>query len=176
MPHFFATANDLLPIFASVESKRPLRYTRSEHVTESMVRSFESGAHLPTLRAPSKYSSASTSPAYLVMAADNEVVLRELAPSEGRVRWSIDQLANPDSTMLWHGGMYGKSILLYGRVATTSKTRVALSLQRAFESAIKKQFVRVKAFYVGAQAEELLDRGFRLTISAESPNDYDLKR
>jgi hypothetical protein len=110
------------------------------------------------------------------MAADNEVVLRELAPFEGRARWSIDQLANPDSTMLWHGGMYGESVLLYGRVATTSKTRVALSLQRAFESAIKKQFVRVKAFYVGAQAEELLDIGFRLTISAESPNDYDLKR
>ena len=120
--------------------------------------------------------SAISGPAYLVTDTDTEVALRELSPFQGHARWAIDQLANPDSTMLWHGGMYGDSVLLYGRVATASTSRVAASLQRVFESAIKKQFVRVRTFYVGAQAAALLDQGVRLTIGAESPKDYDLRR
>jgi len=172
MPHFFATADDLLPVFGSVESRRAVRYTLSQHTTEKSIQSFQSGAQLPTLRATLAHPNAVACPAYLVSDETTEIALRNIDLKT----WAIDQLANPDTTMLWHGGMYNGSVLLYGRVATASTSKVAASLQRAFDSSIKKHFVRIKAFYVGAEAESLLDKGLRLTIGADSPKDYDLQR
>jgi hypothetical protein len=45
---------------------------------------------------------------------------------------------------------------------------------KRFNSAVKKTFTKVKAFYVGPKALELLERGMRLTISAQSPREFDL--
>jgi hypothetical protein len=172
MSHFFATADDLLPVFESVESRRTVLYTLSGHVTEKNVMSFSSGAQLPTLRMPMTEANASSCPAYLVSEVGAEIALREISSNV----WAIDQLANSDTTMLQHGGMYGNSVLLHGRVASASKTKTSTSLQRAFDSAIKKHFVRIQSFYVGPQAEKLLDNGIRLTMGALSPREYDLKR
>ncbi|HET7868436.1 MAG TPA: hypothetical protein VFL86_28830 [Burkholderiaceae bacterium] len=44
MPHFYATAADLLPVFASVESKLSLRCTLADHVDSISIKSFQSGA------------------------------------------------------------------------------------------------------------------------------------
>jgi len=71
--------------------------------------------------------------------------------------------------------MYSESVLLYGNVATASKSPGAIRLQRAFETAIKKNFERIKNFYVGSHAKALLDLGVRLTIGAESPKASDLQ-
>jgi hypothetical protein len=176
MPHFFATADDLMPVFSSVESKRDIRYVLSGHLTAPAPTCYLHGAELPTLGTSLPLPSAIDGPAYLVMDSNKDVSLREIA-LEGNVKhWAIDQLENPDTTVLWHGGMHGELVLLHGRVATASKSPIAASLQRAFEAALKKHFRRVKAFYVGAQAESLLDRGIRLTFSAGATNDYDLCR
>lgn len=95
---------------------------------------------------------------------------------EDKPRWAIDQLANPDSTVLWHGGLWRPDVLLSGRVASNSKTASSQSLQRAFDTQIKRHFSRIKAFYVGEEAAQLLDSGARLTTSVQSPLEYDLTR
>jgi hypothetical protein len=176
MPHFFATPEDLLPVLASVEAKLSVQYTRMGHRLSRDVECWQQGRELPTLSQPFPVESAVAGPAYLVTLGGTVVATRKMSPLNGRDRWSIDQLENPDSTVFWHGGRYGESVLLYGRVATVSRTVVALKLQRAFESALRKQFVRVKAFYVGKCAEELLDRGVRLAGAVQSPPEYDLSR
>lgn len=176
MSHFFATPEDLLPVFASVETRNRLAYTLMDHIDSPRVVSFLSASEIPTLFQPSPADSSINCPAYLVTRADQPISVRELPSSAGTRRWAIDQLDNPESTVLWHGGMYGEGVLLSGRVATASTSPTARSLQRAFDSAIKKQFTRIRSYYVGKHAELLLDGGCRLTMSAQSPALYDLSR
>ena len=104
------------------------------------------------------------------------MVVRQLSRHEGRDRWSVDQLANPDSTVLRHGGLFKENVLLAGEVRTAFKTAVALRLQRAFDAAIREHFVKIQAFYVGAAAEALLDSGCRLTAADQCPPEFDLRR
>ena len=176
MPHFFATAEDLLPVFSIVEAKRNLSYTLMDQIYSPKIVSYAHGSELPTLHSPAPSESAVNCPGYLVTDAEQSVVLRELSIYEGRRRWAVDQLENPDTTVFWHGGLYEETVFLHGRVATVSKSKLAQSLQRSFASAIKKEFVRIKAFYVGAEAAALLSAGCRLTIAKQSPREYDLSR
>lgn len=176
MAFFFATPEDLLPVLLSVEVRHRLSYTRTGHVDKPSVESFQTAKDLPTLFQPAPFESAIVNPAYLVTESATDVVLRQLSPYEGRERWAVDQLSNHDSIVLRHGGFYGDRLLLNGEVRSAYKTSVAIRLQRAFDAAIRKHFVKIKAFYVGKQAEALLDSGYRLTAAQQSPPEFDLCR
>ncbi|HWG46909.1 MAG TPA: hypothetical protein VN688_29370 [Gemmataceae bacterium] len=176
MAFFFATGDDLLTVLLSVEARYSVVYTPFDHVYEPRVEQFRSVRELPTLFRPQPYESAVCGPAYLVTEAGTEVVLRPLSRYEGKDSWSIDQLANPDSTVLRHGGKYRDNVLLQGEVRTAYKTKVAMRLQRAFDAALRKHFVKIGAFYVGPGAEALLDSGCRLTAAEQCPPGSDLCR
>jgi hypothetical protein len=88
--------------------------------------------------------------------------------------YAVDQLINPHSITLSHGGLFRPDVLLSGRVSTASESAVSKTLYRAFTTAIAKRFVRIRAFWVGPQAEALLHQGCRLTDSADSSTEYDL--
>jgi hypothetical protein len=176
MAFFFATADDLLTVLLNVEAKHTVVYTPFAHVYEPRAEHFRTGRDLPTLFKPQPYESAVGGPAYLVTVAGADVVLRQLSRHEGKDRWSVDQLANPDSTVLRHGGLFKENILVSGEVRTAYKTRVALRLQRAFDTAIRKLFAKIQAFYVGPAADGLLDSGCRLTAAEQCPPEFDLRR
>jgi hypothetical protein len=172
--HFYATAKDLLPIFELVEAKIPLGYTRTGLFDEDAYMTFGSGAELPTLTKALGVSSAVAGPGYLVTERPSLIHSRGIQQNDGRKKFAIDQLMNPDSIVFQHGGLYSDQILLSGRIATASDTPVATKLQRAFSTALTKKFVRVKAYWVGPDALALLERGARLTIGAASPSEFDL--
>ncbi|HEY2529281.1 MAG TPA: hypothetical protein VGJ20_15260 [Xanthobacteraceae bacterium] len=176
MAMFFATADDLLSVLLSVEAKHAVVYTPFDHIHEPRADHYRTVRDLPTLFKRQPFESAVGGPAYLVTEAGTEVVLRQLSRYEGRDRWSVDQLANPDSTVLRHGGLFKENVLLQGEVRTAYKTTVAQRLQRAFDVAIRKHFVKIQAFYVGPAAEALLDTGCRLTAAERCPPVFDLRR
>ena len=176
MAFFFATPEDLLPVLLSVETRHHLSYTPCGHIDKPMIESFGTARELPTLFLPAPNESAVAGPSYIVTESTATIVLRELSPYLGKERWAVDQLENPNSTVLRHGGFYGEHLLLRGEVRTAYKSPVATRLQRAFDTAIRNAFVKVKAFYVGKQAEALLDAGYRLTAAKKSPPEYDLQR
>jgi hypothetical protein len=176
MAFFFATGEDLLPALLRVESRHAVVYTPFEHIHQPRADYFRTARDLPTLFQPQPFESAVCGPGYLVTEDGTEVVLRQLSRYEGKDRWAIDQLANPDSTVLRHGGMYGDKVLLRGEVRTASKTKAALRLQRAFDAAIRRHFVKIGPFYVGPRAEALMDSGCRLTAAEQCPRESDLRR
>jgi hypothetical protein len=176
MAFFFATGHDLVPVLLSVEANHAVVYTWIGHIHEPRAKHFRTARDLPTLFQPQPFESAVAGPAYLVTEAGIEVLLRQLPRYEGKDRWSVDQLANPDSTVLRHGGLFKEHILLPGEVRTAHKTKIAQRLQRAFDAAIRKHFVKIQAFYVGPIAEALLDSGCRLTAAVQCPPELDLRR
>ena len=171
---FFATADDLLPIFEAVERKHRLMYTLCGLFASNQVASASSGASIPTLRSPAPHESAIACPQYLVTAAGCQVAIREVRQDRGGVRYAIDQLTNSDSIVFQPGGLYPPNILLNGRAGSVSDSPFSTQVYRAFTSAIGKAFQRVNAFYVGPQAYELWRQGHRLTQAVQSPPEYDL--
>ena len=176
MAFFFATSGDLLPVLLSVEARHSIVYTRVDHVNTSRVEPFCSARDLPTLFQPAPFESSVNCPTYLITESGTDVILEQLHCYDGKDRWAIDQLANPDSTILRHGGLYGDNVLLHGEIRTASKTQVAVRLQRSFDTAVRKHFVKIHSFYVGRDAVALLDSGFRLTAAGQCPLEFDLRR
>jgi hypothetical protein len=172
--HFYATRDDLLPVFDTFESKHRVAFTLTglrESPSPTMV---QSGSAIATLGHPATISSASSGYQYLITPAGQSVAVREVPQTAGGIRYAIDQLANPISIVFQHGGFYASDILLYGRVGTCSEHPTATKLYRAFASAVAKHFSRIQAFYVGQEAKGFLDGGCRLTIGAHSPRECDL--
>jgi hypothetical protein len=176
MPHFYATAADLLPVFEQVETKRILQYTRCGNFDAPEVVSFDSGILLPTLHQRLAHESAVAGPSYLISERSTHITARKISLRDGGQHYAIDQLQNPDTTVLLHGGIYKEGVLLYGRVDTASKTKVALQLQGAFNRALQYHFKQIRAFWVGPNAERLLDMGWRLTAAEQCPTTTDLRR
>jgi hypothetical protein len=172
--HFFATANDLLPVFDRVDSKQSLAYTLTGLLESPNLTIVAKGQDLPTLRAIGTLLNAIGGPSYLVTPANVAVHVRKVPQNDGGTRYAVDQLINPDSIILSHGGFFNSEILLDGRVGTCSDSAIAEALFRAYANAIAKHFVRIKAFWVGPQAAELLRQGCRLTGGADSSKEYDL--
>jgi hypothetical protein len=173
--HFFALPDDLLGVFKQVEARRPVSFVLTGLFETAEFAVFHSGAELPTLRSAASRQSVEC-PTYLVMPASASVNVRPVPQRKGGVRYAIDQLDNPDTTTLTHGGLHTANVLISGRVATVSTTPIGRQLQAAFSNAIGKLFGRVNAFYVGPRAMELLRGGCRLTQNALSPAEYDLQR
>jgi hypothetical protein len=69
--------------------------------------------------------------------------------------------------------MWNEEILLAGRVGTASNSEESQKLMKRFHSAIKRRFIKVKAYWVGHGALELLRSGNRLTIAEQSPREFD---
>jgi hypothetical protein len=171
---FFATADDLIPVFERVEKKHRLVYTLCGLFPSRQTSSVSSGADIPTLRRPAPHPSAIACPQYLLTDGGKPIIVRDIPQKSGGVLYAVDQLANPESIIVQPGGVYPPEVLLHGRVGSASSTPFAAQIHRAFASAIGKLFKHVRAFYVGPQAYELWQRGHRLTAAVQSPKEYDL--
>jgi hypothetical protein len=171
---FYATADDLLPVFERVEERYSLAYTLRDLSETPSLTTVYSGSAIPTLRAPAPMANAIGGYQYLATPADVPISLREVPQVHGGTRYTFDQATTPSSVEVTPGGFFRPDVLLYGRVATISVTPFSQQVYRAFASAIAAHFVRIRAFYVGPHAADLFHTGCRLTIGADSPPEFDL--
>lgn len=169
---FFATREDILPVLKDFETAGSVKYIPMGTDISPSYSTFTQGACIPNLGRAS-HASAINCESFLVCNAECEINLRSLS-SNGKVRFAIDQLKNPDTIVFSPGGEWNKEILLHGRLSTASQSKMSQALMRKFHKALRKTFVKIKAFYVGPQALSLLKGGKRLTISAQSPREFDL--
>jgi hypothetical protein len=112
----------------------------------------------------------------LVVDRGTAIVIRDVPQHAGGIKYAIDQLNNPDSTVLWPGGMHGSDVLISGRIATTGLTSAAKELQREMIRAVTKDFRRIGTFWLGPDALRLFEAGARLTMATQMPSSYDLRR
>jgi hypothetical protein len=175
--HFHALKEDLLPVLEAIETKGPLKYTRTGNFIRADFKGdagvFYSGAEIPNL-GKATVDSSHACDTYLVCKRDTPINLNEFQGVGGVERVSIDQLLNPDTVGFTAAGIWNEDIILEGRIATVSDSQASQELMKRFHSAIKKSFQKVRAFYVGPKALTLLESGKRLTMSAQSPREFDL--
>jgi hypothetical protein len=170
---FFATREDLLRVIETVESRIELKFARSGIAAVPHVDIFMHGSDIPDL-GKATAASAIACASFLAWTPEVSLRTRHVKRPGGTECFAIDQLENPDTIEFSPGGIWNDDVLLHGRVATVSESPASQALMKRFGAAIKKHFVKIKAFYVGPQAKVMLDAGKRLTISAQSPREFDL--
>ncbi len=169
--HFFALRDDLVPLLEAVEGNGELQYVRfGQYQVGNALKVFRSGQEIPNLGRATTYNAA-TSETYLVSEPQIAITPR---PIKGTDRFAVDQLWNPDTVTFTPSGVWNEDVVLYGRVATVSDTKLSQKLMRRFHSVAKRCFTKMEEYYVGLHALTLLKAGKRLTIGAYSPQHYDL--
>ena len=172
---FFADRNDLTSVIKAVEASAQLKYARIDHYPSARADIFSSALDFDNL-GRADFGSASGCTSFLVSDRTTQIRMEPIFLQDGAKRFNLDQLENSDTIVFTPAGILNDKIILHGRVATASDTVEAQRLMKLFAGVIRKKFTKVKAFYVGAGALAMLDAGVRLTISDQSPKDFDLAR
>jgi len=169
----FATRSDLEPGIRIVEANRKLQYVLCGLFDRPATTSYSSLLAVEGL-GTSEYSDHIRGPRFLVMSAFRGVEVRVVPQRRGGTKYAVDQEANPSSIAILPGGLFENRCLLAGQIGTAAEDEEALALFRDFGKLVTKGFKRVKGYAIGPEALSLLQRGVRLTTSADTPREYDL--
>lgn len=172
---FFATKADLESLLRPLETERRLQFALAGLFDSPDFQPMPSLLVATNLGKPG-VADANQSPAYLVAPCETSIEARPVPQRGGGSKYALDQLANPTAIAFRPGGSCGEQCLIAGQVGTASDHASSLELFHAFTKELRRQFTKIKSFYVGKEAGELLDKGWRLTNNAKSPALYDLKR
>lgn len=173
--HFFATKSDLLQVLHEIESTINLKYVLSTPVwpwaRDKVV--FNSLKDYPNL-GTNKTGKQQLGDCFFVFNIQSPVNFRKtflFFP-----KYAVDnQINNPNSIVLWPGGLYKKQFLISGHVGTAASEKESIDLYQYFSKILIKHFQKVKSYYVGKEALMLYKDGCRLiTMSVAEPVEYDL--
>ena len=170
---FFGTHSDLAPVLTDLEGAGELQYTATDFTSASPPSTWSAGASLPGLGIADASSAASCA-TYLVTPAGAKVNVRRVTTEDNGVANLVDQFENDASVLFTPAGKFDAQTMLYGKVSTVWDDPVSKSLMRRFSSTFKRHFTKVKAYWVGPEALQLLRSGARLTIGAQSAPNFDL--
>ena len=151
---FYATAGDLLPILKLVEDQVQLKYTRFGTIASSSPDAYLSALDIRNLGIASKESSINCD-TYLIGSRETKIRAEQPIIINGKLRYAFNQLYNPETVTLTPGGWWKENILLHGRVATASKHPSSLKLMKLYANAFRKQFIKIKSFYMGPRPKSL---------------------
>lgn len=171
---FFATQNDILLVLSELKSKLPYVLSYQEKCGKLSV--YESPEDVEDLGVMF-VEDQNQSNIFLLINPNDEPKTRFIAQRNGEIKSFYDQISHPKSVLLRAGGLHYDSLcIIAGQVGTVSDDAWSVALYKAILTVIKKRFTKIKSFYVGDEAIEKLDKGYRLTTNIRSPVDYDLVR
>jgi hypothetical protein len=165
----FATSTDLSLVLGCVQSEASIRYVVAGTCDRDAVRILGS---IPELLG---YQD-SHQQQFLATEDTGQIVTRPIRLRTGELRYAIDQLANPRTVALRPGGIVREGVILAGDIGTASDDPHSQQLFSRFARAVRREFAKVKSYWVGPEALRLLDSGWRLTSGLRSPPEYDLSR
>lgn len=172
---FFATKADMESLLRKIELQRPLQFFETGLFDSPRTKQIHSLIGIPNLGLL-PVGDHNQGPCYLVASQESSIDVRPVPQRRGGIKYAVDQEQNPKTIALRPSGTFGESCLIDGQVGTISDDPSSLELFLLFRKEMRVQFTKVNEFYVGAEAMELLDKGWRLTANEKSPILYDLKR
>ena len=168
----FCTTSDLVAVLDDAQARSPMSFAVAGLFETANVHRLHDSADIATFIA----ASGETLLSFLAVASGDAVGAREVFQRNGSSLYGVDQLSNPRSVVLRPGRLIDERTLLAGQIGTASQDPVSVTLFSTFRDVVRKQFVKVKSYWVGPEAVQLLDAGGRLTATLKSPPEYDLRR
>lgn len=171
--HFYAVDDDLPSVLRAIEAIEPLQYVLTGNFLDEPRERYDTVAALPRVGIADR-ETGSVCRSYLVAPKSASIQHRTTTATDGRTRTLIDQLVNHDTVVVRPAGRWRDDLVLAGNISTAWPTDVSASLMKQCASAMRKSFTKVNTYFVGPAAMKALQSGQRLTISAQSPKDFDL--
>jgi hypothetical protein len=94
----------------------------------------------------------------------------------GKIRYEVIPSHNSGSIVFSPGGMHDDATLIAGEIGIVNPSKKSRQLYKQFAKEILTGFEKIKSFMVGPEAQQLLDKGVRLTMDVEASSIADLKR
>lgn len=167
--HIYALFSDLEPVFESLEKELSIKYAEFCHSKN------KDGVVYSTYRAISDLSKYQIpEKQYLILREEAKLNARWI---DGPNLYAFDQLLNPDSVVIRTGGYVDEMMILSGDIGscTTKESETSKKILKLIQKQIKKNFKKVRAYWVGPAAYDVLTIGGRLTLSKQTPKEFDLK-
>jgi hypothetical protein len=171
---FYATASDLGSLLSSLETQTKLQYTLMGLFNTDELQTYLSYTDIPDFGRPN-HPTAIAGQAYLVALAGTVVQSEEVPQKAGGVRFHVSQKLNDDTVAFLPGGRYGNDVLLYGQIGTISDSFTSKGLYDRLAKLFRERLAQVQEYLVGPEALDLCKGGVRLTLSASTPSQFDLK-
>ncbi len=172
--HFFADEDDLKQILKVVENFGKMRYTEAGVFSNAETITYESCTDIQLLGKVSR-GDWNHNKSYIIHYQEELINVRTILLKSGGVSYAVDQAINPNTIYFRPSGVFNDKILVGGTLSTISSHPTSLQLFDLFSKKIKKAFNRVGAFYLGENAQQKLNNGWRLVTNDKSPKEYDLK-
>jgi hypothetical protein len=113
---------------------------------------------------------------YLVSLKGTVLRTRDVPQNSGGVLFAVDLRLNDDSIVFSPGGRYRDDVMLYGMIGTLSPPNEASkNLYTFVAKGFRQNFKKVREYFVGPEALDLMASGVRLTPDATTPPEFDLK-
>lgn len=172
---FFATKEDILPVLKSIEALFDIQYAQCIRVPETGVPTYPSAEMIPDLSI-AHAGDQNHNPFYMLIESGVTPITYSVKQRRGGVHVFLNQSSHLRSIILVPGGLHGDNCVIAGNASNISTDPWARDLYKFVAKAIRKEFTKVRSYYVGRHAEHLLDEGWRLTSSVKSLTEYDLSR
>lgn len=168
---FYATAADLLPKLRQLESEFQLQYALEGMYASPTPSVYRSATEIPGLGI-ARYGQSED--AFLVSEAGLKINVEEIPQTKGGVLYHIGLIQNPTAFAFKPSGQFGEMTLICGSVDTATGDPISLARCKWFWRGLRKDFVKLKDYYLGPEAYQLLKQGWRLTVAAQCPPEFDL--
>lgn len=171
---FFATKKDLLQNLVEFEKYFPVKYYRN-----GLFSCKDSIIEYPTItdidNIGFNISGNHQSESYLIINRHDTINVREVQLERGGIKYSVSQINNDNSIVLWPGGLFKEKYIICGHINTTKLSSIAIELLNNYIKYLKKGYKKVKSFYVGPEAMTLKDTHRFITMGYDQPEEFDLK-
>ena len=168
--HFFATAQDLISTFGTLDVK----FVRMGMFDDKNTDLYKALIDIPDLAIVS-VPSASLSQTFLIMPTGHKPKFERVFQVKGGKKYCVDQSKNKNSIMLMPGGICDENIIMAGNIATISETSISKNLFKTLSSLLKNDFIKYRDYYLGQEALEKFETGCRMvTMGVDQPIEYDL--
>ncbi|MFV2059531.1 MAG: hypothetical protein ACC653_02540 [Gammaproteobacteria bacterium] len=172
---FFATKDDLIEVLIAVATKSSYHFASTSEVDDEIPNIYTSVSELVDLSI-AVFGDQNKEKTFLLISSDATLKVRKAEQRRGGKKYFLDQLSHPESVVLKPGGVFSEEeCIIAGQVGTTTDDKWSVDLYKILFSEFKKQFIKIKSFYVGTIAAKKLDDGVRLTTNVKSPREYDLQ-
>lgn len=173
---FFATPADIELVLRRFEANAPLKFVEMGTLSTPNRAIYLEASQIPNLGIAT-HETGSRSQGYMVSLRDTKNHLEVSTTRSGEKRWNLFNAHNEETVILGMGGLWKTGTLLPGSIVTLHQSPVAQHLMKWFMMALKQEgFTKVREWWLGREAVEMLRAGRRLTTTAEqSPPEFDLK-
>jgi hypothetical protein len=170
---FYATPTDIKDMLARFECIFPVEYIPFGPSAARTVSPYTNSSEIKNL-GKADHDQTSACASYLVYPVGTKIIPVSFTQENGNTIYSWTQLNNEDTVVFRPAGLWTDGICIYGEISTIHDSFNSKRLMKIFQKQFSISFEKVKSFWLGREANEMLMSGKRLTMAVQSPLEYNL--